>query len=200
MLLKYVNRFFLLTFLAVTPVHSAVTVTLFGTPGSPDMTYTVSGTMTASMSGNSSFTGVLLIPASNGTSSWAFPGDTNLGDFIADGTATQTFNTGLTTISLDGTTRSLDSITINASSSHGGDYVRIHNASAFTYPGLGDGEVVTYSGGGSFTLAGGNFDDVFTLGTYAANPSEYIVQVVPEPSATALLALGVISIGLVRRR
>ena len=70
------------------------------------------------------------------------------------------------------------------------------------YPALSGGEVITWSGGGTFTLSAGTFDTVFNGGTatYSSVGGDVIFTTLPIPEPSAALLGAAVLLSLRRSR
>ena len=191
---------------------------LSGITGSNIITYEASGsvTVTRAISGSTSGLGLAPRHPTLGSAAWTASFDNNMGDVYKSGGA---FNENLA-LSGGGVTYAkngsdfgtLELIDLDASDTLGADHVELDSAGDISYEALISGDVISWSGSGTFSLIGGDtFDSFFNTGTYSnlIDGGNYTVIVsegtppppaVPEPSSLALLSGGALAYGFYRRR
>lgn len=185
-------------------VSAALTIEISGTSGSSTVIYTASGsiTITEAVAVNSTSTGAAPV-----FDEWATTFDNNLGDMFQTDVSTDNNRTLSSAISYQLNTvefAQIEAFDLTATNTVGGDDFQIDMDGTVSYPVLTIGDVISWSGSGTFTLSAETYDTFFESGTYTAplNGGDYVINIapVPEPSSTALLGLGGLALFLRRRK
>ncbi len=172
-------------------------INITGTTGSNVITFEALGsvTVTSVITGESSSSG--RAPGTGGT--WDSTYDNNIGDpIIAASSQTNVNLSSVVTYFANGTSfGTFDQIDFGATATPGGDDIGLDPAGTLAYPTLAIGDVVSWSGTGTFSLGSGEtFDTFFQTGSFS-NPIDggsYIVNIteasagVPEPASGVLMA------------
>ena len=179
--------------------HAAgLIIVISGQTGSNEISYTASGSVTVTQTHSAILSGSGLGPITAG--SWNANFDNNLGDMLRDGMVTDlnddlALSNGGVSYRRNGVEFGvLDTLDLDGINGGGGDDVELDPTSNIIYPSLTAGDVVSWTGSGTFTLEGGEtFDSLFTVGSFsnAIDGGDYTVTItaVPEPSTYALLTV-----------
>lgn len=185
---------------------------LIGTNGSAAMNYEASGSVTITTAITSVNSSLGLAPLSTGNYTSSF--DNNLGDFLKD-SMNGTFNDDLVlsnggvSYRRNGTEFGvLDTLDLDGAVGGGNDDVELDPTASINYPSLLVGDILSWTGSGTFTLEDGEtFDTLFTTTGKFSNSidgGQYSVIIqnsaVPEPSSLILMASGLAGYVVVRRR
>ena len=169
--------------------NASLILELSGTTGSNVMTYKASGSVTVSNATSGLSSSIALAPVGG---SWSGSFDNNLGNFLRnsmDGTFNDNLalSNGGVSYRKNGTEFGvLDLLDLDGSSTSGGDDVELDFSGNIDYPDLNDGDVVSWTGSGTFLLEDGEtFDSLFTsTGTFSNNIDGGTYDVVISGSST----------------
>ena len=178
-------------------------------PDSKIVNYEASGsvTVTSAVASLSSLGGSAL-PVSG---TWSTAYDDNIGDALGifSGALNDDLlltNGGVTLFNNGFSIALFDTIDLDPSGSTGADDIELDNTTAFTGPSLVAGDILSWSGTGTFTLESKNFGSVFLLGAYSntIDDGSFVVTItsVPEPRHFGLLVgvlVGAVAL-LIRKR
>jgi hypothetical protein len=205
--MKLKHKLFLLyAFLILSSqAKAALIIEISGIAGSNVINYTASGSITITSLTSTTSNAIGRAPRAG---VWESGFDNNLGDFILTGN-TSALNLALTNaISYQLNSiefGKIEAFDIGATETAGGDDFEIDMLGTISYPALIIGDVISWSGSGTFSLSGLNtFDTYFEPGTYSSTLDggdfDLIISPIPEPSSTALLGLAGLACILRRRR
>lgn len=192
--------------------NAALTLEIFGTPGSAEVRYSAGGTLTVSGVIAADWSdpmdlgsGVSRLPNAG---DWDDDYDNDLGDILGSYDSSLNDNLVLSQpivlllngVQMDHTSGSgiripnaaqYDTIDLDPGSGTGDD-VELDNTTEIIYDALADGDVLSWGPvSGTFQLESGNFEDVFTaegVFTNAADTFQLTVTSVPEPSSAIFLS------------
>jgi hypothetical protein len=191
------------------PARAGLVLDLTGTIGSNVVSYRATGSVTVTTAHAQIVSNFANAPFAN---NWTSSFDDNLGDILRD-SMSNSFNRDLL-LSNGGVSYRrngvefgvLDTLDLNGSTSSGGDDIELDPTSTIVYPSLDAGDVVSWTGVGTFTLedgetfdtlfvAQGSFIDARRTGVYTVN-----ISAVPEPSAFLLSCVGIAGLAFARSR
>lgn len=195
-------------FCCLTSVSNAdLIINLSGTVGSNVVNYVASGSVTVGSATAATSSSVGRAPEGG---SWDSGFDNNLGDLIQTGNASS-LNSALSSFisyRRNGVEfGEIEAFDIGATDTAGGDDFQIDMNGTVSYPELVNGDIISWVGSGTFTLASGNYDNYFETGGVSGSSvidgGNFVVNIaaataIPEPGALGVLALG--GICLLRRR
>jgi len=187
--------------------QAALILDISGTAGSSVVSYVASGFITvssATAADDSNSAGKAPVGGS-----WNSLFDNNIGDAFLNA-ASNDNNLSLTnkiSYTLNSTQfAEVEAFDLGTTTTAGGDDFQIDmdGTGAISYPELTDGDVVAWSGSGTFTLTTETYDTFFIAGSYVdgidGNTYNVNIAPVPEPSSAALLGLAGLATMLRRRR
>ena len=203
-------------FITMTAQATSLLLTLSGSNGSNVINYTASGsvTLTRALAEEVAHpSGLGPRAASEGTAAWTSSFDNDLGDFLNDAMVTSlndnlVLSDGGVSYRRNGVEFGvLDTIDLDGGVGGGLDDIELDPTGNITYPASTSGDVISWTGSGTFTLEDGEtFDTLFTAtGSFsnAIDGGNYTVTIaaVPEPTTYALLTtLSLGGFALWRRR
>ncbi len=178
-------------------VRADLVLSLSGVPESPIVSYSASGSIIIGIAtGSNNNDGLGRAPV-GGT--WLAGFDQNIGDFLNDSMDDELnddlvlSNGGISYRLNGGEFGVFDTLDLDGASSLGGDEVELDPTNSIDYPNLEMGDVVSWTGAGTFTLEDGEtFGSLFTAtGTFqnAIDGGFFRVEIssVPEPASYAMI-------------
>lgn len=196
--------FMLVLFGSAVGVKADLVFTYSANPSDTVVNWSISGSATSIVNIGATSSGYLRLPTIDASPSWEYA-DVDMDGTVFNFNTTKPPLTGSITMSVAGApnfiTQALDVVDFFATNRN----VDFDIVGDQIYPAIDIGETFEVNGSGTFTLSAGTFGTVFNLGSYTSTSdtfidgSDIVVNVVPEPSTYAMLALASIA-GLIYYR